>query len=92
MFFDSFFNWTPGKPFVPMQCRFMSNQSEAASVLCKPIGIKLSLSTYGVNTVTDTLISKHRENCNSLSDCYCTSVNTTSLAQDFMEHAETFFT
>jgi hypothetical protein len=40
------------------QCRFMSNQSEAASVLCKPIGKKLCP------------ISKHRENCNSLSDCY----------------------
>jgi hypothetical protein len=48
--------------------------------------------------VTDTQISEHRENCNSLADCYCTSVNTTrrtaSLIQSFMEHAEhtqTFF-
>jgi hypothetical protein len=36
----------------------MSNQSEAASVLCKPIGAKLWP------------ISEHRENRNSLSDCY----------------------
>ncbi len=36
MLSDYFCNWTPGKPFVPMQCRFMSNQSGAASVLCKP--------------------------------------------------------
>ncbi len=41
-----------------MQIRFMCNQSEAASVLCKPIGAKLWP------------ISEHRENCNSLSDCY----------------------
>jgi hypothetical protein len=24
-------NWTPSKPFQPMQCHFMSNQSEAAN-------------------------------------------------------------
>jgi hypothetical protein len=45
-----------------------------------------------VNSVNDFLISEHRENCNSLSDCYCPSVNTTwrtaRLIQDFMEHAE----
>ncbi len=40
------------------QCCFMSNQSEAASVLCKAIGKKLWP------------ISEHRENCNSLSECY----------------------
>ncbi len=32
---------TPGKPYVTMQCRFMSNQSEAASFLCKPIRANL---------------------------------------------------
>jgi hypothetical protein len=36
----------------------MSNQSEAASVLCKPIGVK------------HWPIAEHRENCNSLADCY----------------------
>ena len=40
------------------ECCFISNQSEAASVLCKPIGAKLWP------------ISEHRENWNSLSDCY----------------------
>jgi hypothetical protein len=45
---DYFCTCTPGKP----------NQSEAALVLCKPIGAKLWP------------ISEHRENCNSLSACY----------------------
>jgi hypothetical protein len=55
---EKFCIWTSGSPFLPMQFRFVSNQSEAASVLCKPIGAKLWQ------------ISEHRENCNSLSDCY----------------------
>jgi hypothetical protein len=65
------------------QCSVMSNQSEAASVFCKPIRANLLP------------ISKHRENYNSLSDnriFICTSVNTTwrtaGLIQDFMEHAD----
>ncbi len=41
-----------------MRCRFMSNQSEAASVLSKPIGTKLWQ------------ISEHRGQRHSLSDCY----------------------
>ena len=45
---DYFCTCTPGKP----------NQSEAALVLCKPIGAKLWP------------ISEQREKCNSLSDCY----------------------
>ncbi len=68
-----------GKPFIfahPVQSCFMSTQSEAATVLCKPIGAKLWPSTssrptiskrtkyctyrYGVNSVTDTLLSGHR--------------------------------
>ncbi len=44
--------------FLTRKCRFISNQSEAASVLCKPIGAKLWP------------IFEHRENCNSLSDFY----------------------
>ncbi len=47
-------------PILPASLSYwgIRNQSEAASVLCKPIGEKLWP------------ISEHRENCNSLSACY----------------------
>ncbi len=47
-----FRNWTPGKPFVPMQWSFISKQSEAASVLCKPIGAKHWPSTSSRPTIS----------------------------------------
>ncbi len=49
---DWFCSWTTGKPFVPMQCHFMSNQSEAASVLCKPKGARLWASTSSRPTIS----------------------------------------
>ncbi len=54
-------NFVPGLPAslsYPKVVSFMSNKSESASVLCKAIGAKLWP------------IAEHRENCNSLSDCY----------------------
>jgi hypothetical protein len=50
-----------------MHCRFIKNQSEAASILCKPIVAKLWP------------ISEHRKNCNTLSDC-CLHINKYHLA------------
>ncbi len=50
--------YSPQAFLTKVECHFISNQSEAASVLCKPIGAKLWP------------ISEHRENYNSLSDCY----------------------
>jgi hypothetical protein len=84
MLSEKFCNWTPGKSFPPVQCRFMSDQSEAASVLCKPIGTKLWPSTSSRPT-----INKKTEFCRIV---ICTLENiywrTDSLIQDFMEHAE----
>ncbi len=75
--------------FLTKVVSFYKQQSEAASVLCKPIGAKLWP------------ISEHRENCKSLSACYL-HISKYHLAhrrpntvQDFMERAEpatTFFT
>ncbi len=58
---------------------FYDNQSEAASVLCKPIGAKLCPSTSSRPTIS-TLVN--------------TTWRTASLIQDLMEHSEpapTFF-
>ncbi len=66
--------WTPGKPFIPMQCRFMSNQSEAASILCKPIGAKLWPSTSSWPTISTSVNTTWRTACT---------------IQDFLERAGT---
>ncbi len=68
----NFFNWTPSTLFILMQCRFMSNQSEEASILRKPIGAKLWPSTLSRTTISTSVNTTWRTAC---------------LIQDFMERA-----
>ncbi len=55
-----------------MQCRFMSNQSDPASILCKPIGAKLWLSTSSRPTISTSVNTTWR---------------TAYTIQDFLERA-----